>query len=93
MAQEGDRVTARLPDGAQRWRCSGCGNLTRFDVTRTRRTNEYWHFALSGDHEVEETELLNETVESVTCRWCGRADAIELIDRSDAAHSEDPAAD
>jgi RNase P subunit RPR2 len=93
MAQEGDRVTARLPDGAQRWRCAGCGNLTRFDVTRTRRTTEYWHFALSGDHKVEESQLLNETVESVTCRWCGRADAIELIDRNDAAHSEDPAAD
>ena len=23
------------PIAAQRWRCSGCGNLTRFDVTRT----------------------------------------------------------
>jgi hypothetical protein len=22
-------------------------------------------------------------VESVTCRWCGRADAIELVDRAD----------
>jgi len=85
-------VTARLPDGAHRWRCAGCGNLTRFDVTRTRRTNEYWHFALSGDHNVEETDLLNETVESVSCRWCGRADAIDLIDRNDATHSEDPAA-
>jgi hypothetical protein len=91
-SRKGDRVTARLPDGAHRWRCGGCGNLTRFDVTRTRRTTEYWHFALSGDHKVEESELLNESVESVTCRWCGRADAIELIDRNDATHAEDPAA-
>jgi hypothetical protein len=23
-----------------------------------------------------------EVIESVTCRWCGRADAIELVDRA-----------
>ncbi|MEZ5097584.1 MAG: hypothetical protein R2731_16715 [Nocardioides sp.] len=32
-----------LPDETHRWRCHGCGNLTRFDVTRSRRTTEYWH--------------------------------------------------
>jgi len=85
-------VTAQIPDATQRWRCGGCGNLTRFDVARTRRTTEYWHFDLSGDHAVEDTELKAEVLESVTCRWCGRADAIELIDRSDAALAEDPAA-
>lgn len=86
-------VSAQIPDAAQRWRCGGCGNLTRFDVTRTRRTTEYWHFDLAGDHEVEETELKTEAVESVTCRWCGRSDAIELIHRNEAALAEDPAAD
>jgi hypothetical protein len=74
-------VTTGLPDDQQRWRCGGCGNLTRFDVTRTRRTTEYWHFDLAGDHRVEETELKSEAVETVTCRWCGRTDAIEVIDR------------
>ena len=34
---------------------------------------------------VEETEVRDETVESVTCRWCGRADAIELVARAEAA--------
>ena len=88
-------MTVEIPDAAHRWRCGGCGNLTRFDVTRTRRTNEYWHFDLSGDYAVEEeeTEVRNESVESVTCRWCGRSDAIELITRNDAALAEDPAAD
>lgn len=85
-------MTAQIPDAANRWRCGGCGNLTRFDVTRTRKTTEYWHFDLSGDFAVEETEVKGETIESVTCRWCGRADAIELIDRNDAALAEDPAA-
>ena len=72
-----------LPDATSRWRCRGCGNLTRFDVRRTRRTSEFWHFDLAGEHEVEETEVLAEAVESVTCRWCGRADAIEVVGRTD----------
>lgn len=81
-----------LPDDTQRWRCAGCGNLTRFDVTRTRRTTEYWHFDLGGDHRVEETELRAEDVEQVACRWCGRTDAIETVSRAEAPVSEDPAA-
>ena len=77
-------MTAALPDAEHRWRCGGCGNLTRFDVTRTRKTTEYWHFDLAGEPAVEETELRSEVVEQVSCRWCGRDDAIELVDRSEA---------
>src|ERR1700710_1139383 len=51
----GPPVAASLPDANTRWRCAACGNLTRFDVTRTRRTTEFWHFDLAGDHRVEET--------------------------------------
>lgn len=86
-------MSAQIPDPTNRWRCGGCGNLTRFDVTRTRRTAEYWHFDLAGEVKVEDTEVKAETVESVTCRWCGRSDAIELVDRFEAAVSEDPAKD
>jgi hypothetical protein len=86
-------VTAQIPNTTNRWRCGGCGNLTRFDVTRSRKTEEYWHFDLSGEPVIESTDLKDENVESVTCRWCGRADAIELIDRNDAAVAEDPARD
>ncbi len=78
-------MSTSVPDASHRWRCSGCGNLTRFDVSRTARTTEFWHFDLAGDHRVEETELRSESVESVTCRWCGRADAIELVDRHETA--------
>lgn len=74
-------VTA-LPDDRQRWRCAGCGNLTRFDVTRTRRTTEFWHFDLAGEHRVDQTAVEAESVEAVTCRWCGRSDAIELVARN-----------
>lgn len=79
------QVTIPVPDSLTRWRCAGCGNLTRFDVTRTRRTTEFWHFDLAGEHQVEQTQVLDETVESVTCRWCGRSDAVETVDRNDAA--------
>ncbi|HEU4811834.1 MAG TPA: hypothetical protein VFT00_06815 [Nocardioides sp.] len=79
-----------IPDAAHRWRCSGCGNLTRFDVTSTRRTTEYWHFDLGGERRVEETQVRDETVEGVTCRWCGRSDAIEVVLRHEAAVAEDP---
>jgi hypothetical protein len=73
---------AGLPGPDQRWRCGGCGNLTRFDVARTRRTAEFWHIDLAGDVVVEDTEVRGEAVESVTCRWCGRSDAIELVPRA-----------
>jgi len=85
-------VTTQLPDETQRWRCGGCGNLTRFDVTRTRRTTEFWHFDLAGEHAVESTEVKDESIEAVSCRWCGRSDAIELVDRASVDASADPTA-
>jgi RNase P subunit RPR2 len=77
-------VAATLPDENTRWRCGGCGNLTRFDVRRSRRTTEFWHFDLAGRHTVEEVEVDEEVVETVTCRWCGRSDAVELVLRAEA---------
>ena len=75
--------TPPLPTATTRWRCTQCGNLTRFDVTRTRRTREFWHFDLAGDHVVEDIETLAETLEAVTCRWCGRTDTVEVVARAD----------
>ena len=80
-----------LPDATTRWRCGGCGNLTRFDVALSRRTTEFWHVDLAGEHDVEDTEVHQEVVESVTCRWCGRSDAIELVDRASADTEDSPA--
>jgi hypothetical protein len=78
-----------LPQLHQRWRCGGCGNLTRFDVTRTRRTTEFWHFDLAGEYAVDESRTLAETVESVICRWCGRSDAVEVVSRADVERASD----
>ena len=81
-----------IPGTHERWRCGGCGNLTRFDVSRTRSTTEFWHFDLAGDHQVESNEVRAEQVESVTCRWCGRDDAVELVARNDVDAAADPRA-
>lgn len=59
-----------------RFRCNGCGNVTRFDVVATTRTRRFHHFDLGGDQAVDEEEVLDQRIESVTCRWCGRQDAI-----------------
>lgn len=69
---------ARGLEPDHRFRCDGCGNVTRFDVLATERTRRFHHFDLGGAAAVEEEELLERTVESVTCHWCGRSDAIEV---------------
>jgi hypothetical protein len=58
-----------------RYRCAGCGNLTRFDVVSTRRTRAFYHFTVAGDLEIDEEEVLDSRVEDVTCRWCGASGA------------------
>jgi hypothetical protein len=62
-----------------RYRCAACGNLTRFDVVTTRRTRAFHHYSVGGDLTVEDVAVLDETVEEVTCRWCGNGKAVEAI--------------
>jgi hypothetical protein len=71
---------------AVRYRCNACGNLTRFDVVTTRRTSAFHHYSVGGDLTVEDEQLLEETVERVTCRWCGASgDSIETPEASPTA--------
>lgn len=70
-----------LPGPTSRWRCAQCGNLTRFDVLRTTRSRQFVHVDLSGEPAVEETEVLEEVVEHVTCRWCRAQDLVEVVPR------------
>lgn len=63
-----------------RYRCTACGNLTRFDVVTTRRTRAFHHFSVGGELEVESEELLSETVEEVNCRWCGTGSAVVSLE-------------
>ncbi len=62
-----------------RYRCTHCGNKTRFDVYETVRRRRFHHYSLGGELTVEEEEVLERTVERVVCRWCERSDAIEEL--------------
>lgn len=77
---------------ATRYRCAACGNLTRFDVVATRRTRAFHHYTLGGELTVEDTEVLDEQVESVSCRWCGGGGRVEVVD-ADAEPLPAPSAD
>ena len=70
----------RVSDPAlTRFRCAQCGNLTRFDVVETRRTQAYWHFSIDGELTVEEETVLSADRERVTCRWCGSSEDVEEV--------------
>jgi hypothetical protein len=74
-------VTSVRPTENTRWRCRQCGNLTRFDVVRRARIEEFVHVTLAGEPTVEESTVLEEVLESVRCRWCGGTDTVELVER------------
>ena len=65
--------------GLTRYRCAACGNLTRFDVVTSRRTKAFHHYSVGGELSVEDVEVLHESVDEVSCRWCGNGKAIEVI--------------
>jgi hypothetical protein len=68
-----------------RYRCTSCGNLTRFDVTTSRRTTAFHHFTVGGELTVEDEQVLAESVEDVVCRWCGSGKGVEVLEGSDVA--------
>ncbi len=61
------------------YRCSQCGNRTRFDVYESLRRRRFAHFTLGGEVTIEEEEILDATTERVVCRWCDRADTVEEV--------------
>ena len=76
-----------------RYRCEGCGNVTRFDVVATRRTRAFHHYTIGGDLEIEDEDLLDERIEQVTCRWCGATGArvVEVRDSvAEQLHDQAP---
>ncbi len=66
-------------DAPPRYRCTACGNLTRFDVVSTRRSRAFHHYTVGGELRVEDEEILSEVVEEVTCRWCGTGTSVETL--------------
>lgn len=76
-----------------RYRCTACGNLTRFDVTTSRRTRAFHHFTVGGVLSIEDVEVLSESVDEVTCRWCGTGNHVTEISEAEAEAAEAPEPD
>jgi len=72
-----------------RYRCTACGNLTRFDITSSRRTRAFHHYTVGGELTVEDIEVLAESIDEVTCRWCGTGTAVTEIDGAELADAAD----
>ena len=77
IATAGGQAAAQVGlEPGVRYKCEGCGNLTRFDVAVSERVVRFWHVSVSGVGEVEQTTVGEQSIESVTCRWCGSTDQI-----------------
>jgi hypothetical protein len=68
------------PHVPPRYRCTTCGNLTRFDVTVTSTLKAFHHYSVGGELSVEEQQVLSEHVDAVECRWCGPSGVVEELD-------------
>jgi hypothetical protein len=73
-----------------RYRCTACGNLTRFDVVTDTKTRAFYHFSVGGDLSIEDVEVLEEHVIEVACRWCGNGGAIEVLEEATGAAEVTP---
>jgi hypothetical protein len=49
-------------------------------VTQTRRTRAFHHYTIGGELSVEDLEVLSEVVEEVSCRWCGSARSVSVVE-------------
>jgi hypothetical protein len=73
--------------GEPRYRCDGCGNVTRFDVTTSQTTKAFYHYTVGGDLSVEEAAVLARNVDEVVCRWCGHGRAVVEIGEGESLTS------
>jgi hypothetical protein len=62
------------------YRCDGCGNVTRFDVTTSQTTKAFHHYTVGGELVVEEAMVVSRHVDEVVCRWCGHGRSIVELD-------------
>ncbi|HVA08684.1 MAG TPA: hypothetical protein VNG12_18270 [Acidimicrobiales bacterium] len=70
------------------YRCDGCGNVTRFDVTVSQTTKSFHHYTVGGELMIEEVDVLSRTVDDVVCRWCGHGRSV--VEISDAEAHDSP---
>jgi len=75
----------------ERYRCTACGNLTRFDVVTDRRAKAFHHYSVGGELTVEDVEVISESVIEISCRWCGHGRAIEVLTGDVAVDADETA--
>ena len=73
-----------------RYRCNACGNLTRFDITISRRTRAFHHYSVGGELTIEDEEVLSESIDEVVCRWCGTGGSVVPLTDAEAADAAQP---
>jgi len=71
-----------------RYRCDGCGNVTRFDVTLSQTTKAFHHYTVGGELEIEDPSVLSRHVDDVVCRWCGHGRNVVEIAGGELDHTE-----
>ena len=79
-----------MTPSSDRYRCTACGNLTRFDVVTDRRAKAFHHYSVGGDLTVEEVDVLSESVVEISCRWCGHGRSVEVLADEVLADEESP---
>jgi hypothetical protein len=75
--------------GEPRYRCNGCGNLTRFDITTSQTTKAFHHYTVGGELEVEDMTVLSRHVDEVVCRWCGHGRSVVELAEAEASAGAD----
>lgn len=75
-----------------RYRCDGCGNLTRFDVTISQTIKSFHHYTVGGELQIEDEEVQSRHVDEVVCRWCGHGHSVVEIDDEENAEPGAPTA-
>jgi len=83
---DGDGSVDPVTPGPNRYRCTACGNITRFDVVTDRRTKAFHHYSVGGELSVEDVEVLSESVVEVSCRWCGHGRSVETLADGSSLH-------
>lgn len=54
-------------------------------MTESRRTRAFHHYSVGGVLQIEDTEVLDEVIESVVCRWCGPSADVDVLSAEEAA--------
>jgi hypothetical protein len=62
-----------------KYRCTACGNLTRFDIVETTTVRSFHHYTVGGELTIEEPEVVTRVVDAVSCRWCGHGRGVEVL--------------